>query len=176
MIRRPPRSTLFPYPTLFRSDGAIFGERDVLAGHFQPLAQQGRLGDQGCGIAFEPSGALRQQLADLRLRIAGDDVAVALTDELHAPLDRLRSRGSAHAEIGESERADAADQDDPQEHSCLRLSILPVAHCCAARKIHPLTRLCLWASSSASPLDCRAATWRRRDPCLRPPRLPRLRG
>src|ERR1039458_1869812 len=27
MIRRPPRSTLFPYTTLFRSDGAEQGER-----------------------------------------------------------------------------------------------------------------------------------------------------
>src|SRR5258708_21286053 len=28
MIRRPPRSTLFPYTTLFRSDLSRFGERD----------------------------------------------------------------------------------------------------------------------------------------------------
>src|SRR3989441_9025445 len=27
MIRRPPRSTLFPYTTLFRSDGAAFGRQ-----------------------------------------------------------------------------------------------------------------------------------------------------
>src|SRR5687768_18600065 len=27
MIRRPPRSTLFPYTTLFRSRGSVFGER-----------------------------------------------------------------------------------------------------------------------------------------------------
>src|SRR5258707_8467778 len=27
MIRRPPRSTLFPYTTLFRSDVRVFGER-----------------------------------------------------------------------------------------------------------------------------------------------------
>src|SRR2546430_7597494 len=28
MIRRPPRSTLFPYTTLFRSPAAAFGEHD----------------------------------------------------------------------------------------------------------------------------------------------------
>src|SRR2546422_8934149 len=28
MIRRPPRSTLFPYTTLFRSDGAQHGDED----------------------------------------------------------------------------------------------------------------------------------------------------
>src|SRR3712207_8005717 len=31
MIRRPPRSTLFPYTTLFRSLGSGFGSRFVLA-------------------------------------------------------------------------------------------------------------------------------------------------
>src|SRR3712207_7621522 len=31
MIRRPPRSTLFPYTTLFRSPGVPHGERDRLA-------------------------------------------------------------------------------------------------------------------------------------------------
>src|SRR5256885_6553524 len=30
MIRRPPRSTLFPYTTLFRSDGALRGANDEL--------------------------------------------------------------------------------------------------------------------------------------------------
>src|SRR5260370_17891553 len=40
MIRRPPRSTLFPYTTLFRSVAA-FGIRaigDQAAGHLRPLA------------------------------------------------------------------------------------------------------------------------------------------
>src|SRR2546422_3458949 len=31
MIRRPPRSTLFPYPTLFRSDGGAEGARPYCA-------------------------------------------------------------------------------------------------------------------------------------------------
>src|SRR5574340_1592065 len=31
MIRRPPRSTLFPYTTLFRSVGDTIGQRDVIA-------------------------------------------------------------------------------------------------------------------------------------------------
>src|SRR2546422_3240970 len=37
MIRRPPRSTLFPYTTLFRSDG------DGLADVAHPVARQDRL-------------------------------------------------------------------------------------------------------------------------------------
>src|SRR6202012_6279191 len=31
MIRRPPRSTLFPYTTLFRSDRIVFGVGDAIA-------------------------------------------------------------------------------------------------------------------------------------------------
>src|SRR3712207_8473643 len=38
MIRRPPRSTLFPYTTLFRSDGAR-GELAVVQGQGQPAVE-----------------------------------------------------------------------------------------------------------------------------------------
>src|SRR3712207_8462665 len=37
MIRRPPRSTLFPYTTLFRSRAA--GERDLLLGEFRGVVR-----------------------------------------------------------------------------------------------------------------------------------------
>src|SRR3989441_6356972 len=46
MIRRPPRSTLFPYTTLFRSlrpadllivDGELYGDETTLAGYDNPL-------------------------------------------------------------------------------------------------------------------------------------------
>src|SRR3712207_6960513 len=36
MIRRPPRSTLFPYTTLFRSGGGLV--RDLLLGDLPPVA------------------------------------------------------------------------------------------------------------------------------------------
>src|SRR6476620_9561380 len=36
MIRRPPRSTLFPYTTLFRSAGALAGRVDREHGHLVP--------------------------------------------------------------------------------------------------------------------------------------------
>src|SRR3989441_8587152 len=39
MIRRPPRSTLFPYTTLFRSDPAILGE--IMRGGLETLNQYG---------------------------------------------------------------------------------------------------------------------------------------
>src|SRR3712207_7408610 len=43
MIRRPPRSTLFPYTTLFRS--VVDGVGDDLAGHEQPALEDLLIGD-----------------------------------------------------------------------------------------------------------------------------------
>src|SRR2546422_7048756 len=45
MIRRPPRSTLFPYTTLFRSRGAM-----------------GRIGEGGVGDRLEPLDGLRVEV------------------------------------------------------------------------------------------------------------------
>src|SRR3712207_7051736 len=44
MIRRPPRSTLFPYTTLFRSGAGAVGEGRRLEGRRGRLAFHGRLG------------------------------------------------------------------------------------------------------------------------------------
>src|SRR2546422_7571981 len=49
MIRRPPRSTLFPYTTLFRSDPDWFGKKDrAIAGRTAEayVAAQWRLGER----------------------------------------------------------------------------------------------------------------------------------
>src|SRR5687767_15488775 len=47
MIRRPPRSTLFPYTTLFRSEG----QRDeVVGGRPAPARARARPGDLGRGL------------------------------------------------------------------------------------------------------------------------------
>src|SRR3989475_6605486 len=58
MIRRPPRSTLFPYTTLFRSvDGT------VVAGYHQPTVErdgQDGTGDQGAGGDGDGGGAIVQ--------------------------------------------------------------------------------------------------------------------
>src|SRR5436189_2780373 len=45
MIRRPPRSTLFPYTTLFRSDGGVLDRR----GDGGRDGSAGKLGDGGGG-------------------------------------------------------------------------------------------------------------------------------
>src|SRR3712207_8969872 len=59
MIRRPPRSTLFPYTTLFRSAAAVEGER--IGGHLPELVPK-RVGVRG----HELRERLHQHVYDLR--------------------------------------------------------------------------------------------------------------
>src|SRR3712207_8935173 len=64
MIRRPPRSTLFPYTTLFRSD-----QGDAAAGRRQD-GPAGRRGDVGAGVVGGDRAAVvrsaRPELGDQR--------------------------------------------------------------------------------------------------------------
>src|SRR5256885_10200541 len=66
MIRRPPRSTLFPYTTLFRSAGrSVLDFRNAKAGRFLTALGGGTMafgavlleedfpGDRGIGVAFQ---------------------------------------------------------------------------------------------------------------------------
>src|SRR5216683_8322039 len=66
MIRRPPRSTLFPYTTLFRSlqpVDATGGSIDVCFSSSRPFARQERLVGTVC--AFQCARALRTNLCRL---------------------------------------------------------------------------------------------------------------
>src|SRR2546430_4992451 len=76
MIRRPPRSTLFPYPTLFRSIVTRvreFGTPYVCVTGGEPLAQQGcaplltMLCDAGLRVSLETSGAMPLAGVDARV-------------------------------------------------------------------------------------------------------------
>src|SRR2546427_3943731 len=63
MIRRPPRSTLFPYTTLFRSIGeyfgiALFGGTAYLAWNSNSFSGGTPVGQQVCFSSFALSGAL----------------------------------------------------------------------------------------------------------------------
>src|SRR2546422_7793029 len=49
MIRRPPRSTLFPYTTLFRSEGLLHGGRRVLQRVEPGLVHPGGCDEQQAG-------------------------------------------------------------------------------------------------------------------------------
>src|SRR3712207_8491949 len=70
MIRRPPRSTLFPYTTLFRSGGGAVGAR----------------GAAGEDVAAAVEPADRSDAGELRLRLPAGDRAVADRDAGHLRL------------------------------------------------------------------------------------------
>src|SRR5256885_9144472 len=63
MIRRPPRSTLFPYTTLFRSDEFI-GQEQILA-RGKPLRTQIERDDPGSMIFWGPPGVGKTTLAKI---------------------------------------------------------------------------------------------------------------
>src|SRR5207249_10769714 len=66
MIRRPPRSTLFPYTTLFRSHGAAPADHGVLQGHDlerEACARDGR----------RARSAVRRVARDREQRSGGED-------------------------------------------------------------------------------------------------------
>src|SRR5256886_13110084 len=74
MIRRPPRSTLFPYTTLFRSPDHIFGKPRFLA----------QLGGAPPGFTMQPdegrvSGVERRKV----FQLAHDGLEVATRSEEH---------------------------------------------------------------------------------------------
>src|SRR3712207_7906493 len=91
MIRRPPRSTLFPYTTLFRSDQGAF------AGAFSPARQfvltgcddnTARLRDAATGRAIGPQ--LRHRDIVQAVAFSGDGRRLATRSEEHT--SELQSR------------------------------------------------------------------------------------
>src|SRR3712207_7519697 len=86
MIRRPPRSTLFPYTTLFRSDGSVVWGREW----------GGRDGDNPADVSVAPDGTvlLAGQTSSFG---AGSDDAFLVR---FGPEDRKSTRlNSSHANI-----------------------------------------------------------------------------
>src|SRR2546422_3221273 len=63
MIRRPPRSTLFPYTTLFRSFTSSAATPEYLDGLKKRIAQRG-LAVNMTTIRFKPDAALADNIAD----------------------------------------------------------------------------------------------------------------
>src|SRR3712207_6846997 len=93
MIRRPPRSTLFPCTTLFRSRGLRSGQDDVVRRRSQPLV--GEHLTRGAGV--------RAHLPRLAVdgdgqRLLGEEVGGGATHQ--AQQDRKSTRlNSSHANI-----------------------------------------------------------------------------
>src|SRR3712207_9495397 len=78
MIRRPPRSTLFPYTTLFRSGevalhvppGTQPGETLFLRGHGMPPLRRGRPGDLRVVVNVPTPRRLSREQRELMERLA----------------------------------------------------------------------------------------------------------
>src|SRR5256886_1622635 len=94
MIRRPPRSTLFPYTTLFRS---AVGSHGRLLDHFFELRSE-----------FAPAPLACLRLGDLRCRrVEQDDSARAVHHHHRARLDALhRTRHAEHRRNADRVRQD----------------------------------------------------------------------
>src|SRR5262245_20245864 len=95
LIRRPPRSTLFPYTTLFRSAGVVWNDTDAVA-----RLERRRAGDAHGGVLLgQPVN--RQRLVNLprRFAVAGEHGA-----------EPGRRRDAARLIVGE--RLAAAVEDD----------------------------------------------------------------
>src|SRR3712207_3546592 len=108
MIRRPPRSTLFPYTTLFRSDhlvdlaspflrgrfGEVVVEPHAGLAHRRPLAQAWR--GPGHGVRAGP----RPFLEEGPVRDAGRDEVADSAVAFHlAPQPLVEARGGVEPEV-----------------------------------------------------------------------------
>src|SRR5258708_39738322 len=106
MIRRPPRSTLFPYTTLFRSQALIlvYGGRDPRLRSAQTLAALERLG----ALGYLNSGQARELAAAyLFLRDVQHKLQVVPALQTHVlPADDAGRRGLA-ARMGPGKEAAA---------------------------------------------------------------------
>src|SRR3712207_8627929 len=77
MIRRPPRSTLFPYTTLFRSDVALEHEREAAPRLLGGLADGDRAGDVGGARQILPA-AVDEDRKSTRLNSSHANISYAV--------------------------------------------------------------------------------------------------
>src|SRR2546422_9678768 len=95
MIRRPPRSTLFPYTTLFRSPAGARAEPDSARASD---AARGAVPTRARRAPHESPEALR------RLGAAGDVLALGPGDRARRGRPRLRARSARRADLARGDR------------------------------------------------------------------------
>src|SRR2546429_675247 len=101
MIRRPPRSTLFPYTTLFRSHGLLGGRNACAVDQACQLAQAHGLVHHGLAIGFlahvtfdeDATDLARHRLALVRLHVGNHHLAAL--GRQHARRAFAQPRGAA---------------------------------------------------------------------------------
>src|SRR5256885_3567159 len=95
MIRRPPRSTLFPYTTLFRSEllDALVGRVDVLAMMLVVVELHDAAGD----VRLESAIVVRQVGQDVAGHVGLLFAVCAATSASRGPPARCGDRASARA-------------------------------------------------------------------------------
>src|SRR2546426_4293915 len=87
MIRRPPRSTLFPYTTLFRSEVEMRGERGQVVGvmiHVMATADLGGAAMTTPDVGYDAIAVLEEE-QHLRVPIIGRQRSEEHTSELQSP-------------------------------------------------------------------------------------------
>src|SRR5437660_6239773 len=98
MIRRPPRSTLFPYTTLFRSNIVDDGNDRATIGHRQRAAWQ----EVVLHIDDEKNVAIREHVGDRKsTRLNSSHVAISYAVFC---LKKKKERAEGSAEVGGSNR------------------------------------------------------------------------
>src|SRR3989441_11530968 len=117
MIRRPPRSTLFPYTTLFRSRADRLERLRAVGNHVPDVGPAGRGRDRvhGDPLPTELDGEIAGERLERGLRhpdrdIAGDD---ALAPEARERDDPPAGRHERRGFLGEEEERARVGREDP---------------------------------------------------------------
>src|SRR3989441_10019341 len=102
MIRRPPRSTLFPYTTLFRSDSKVVGAI-ALADIIRPESREAlqrlkQMGIQAMMLTGDSQAVARWVAQELGL---DDYFAEVLPDQKAARIREVKARGFTVAMVGD---------------------------------------------------------------------------
>src|SRR3712207_9562590 len=98
MIRRPPRSTLFPYTTLFRSDGSPYAAEDMTA-PYEVQLDTGRLANGSHTVSARARDTANQTTTATGIQVRVHNCMTAVNGTTW-PSDRKSTRlNSSHANI-----------------------------------------------------------------------------
>src|SRR2546421_6604819 len=98
MIRRPPRSTLFPYTTLFRSDPCKRLEKEGFSVTYLTPARSGLIEPAAFAAALRPARSARRDRKSTRLNSSHDQISYAVfclkKKKSHLPTPRTQLKST----------------------------------------------------------------------------------